>query len=88
MALVDLCDKISSAIDHREHSVGIFLDLSKACDTVNTNILLDRLSYYRIRGLSLDLVKSYLLDKMQYAEYNKKILLCKIFPAEYLRALS
>ena len=87
LALVDLYDKISSAIDRKEHSVGIFLDLSKAFDTVNHNILLDKLSYYGIRGLSLDLVKSYLSDRMQYVQYNKKILQCKIFPAEYLRAL-
>ena len=72
MALVDLYDKISSAIDRKEHSVGIFLDLSKAFDTVNHNILLDKLSYYGIRGLSLDLVKRNLSDRMQYVQYNKK----------------
>ena len=66
LALVDLYDKISSAIDRKEHSVGIFLDLSKAFDTVNHNILLDKLSYYGIRGLSLDLVKSYLLDRKKF----------------------
>ena len=72
LALVDLYDKISSAIDCKEHSVGIFLDLSKAFDTVNQNILLDKLSYYGIRGLPLDLVKSYLSDRMQYVQYNQK----------------
>ena len=73
LALVDLYDKISSAlaIDRKEYSVGIFLDLSKAFDTVNHNILLDKLSYYGIRGLPLDLVKSYLSDRMQYVQYNQ-----------------
>jgi hypothetical protein len=48
--LVDLFDKISSAIDRKEHSVGIFLDLSKAFDTVDHNILLAKLNYYGIIG--------------------------------------
>ena len=71
LALVDLFDKISSAIDRKEHSVGIFLDLSKAFDTVDHNILLDKLNYYGIRGLALDLIKSYLSDSMQYVQYNQ-----------------
>ena len=42
--------KISSAIDNKEISVGIFIDLSKAFDTVNHEILLDKLRYFGIRG--------------------------------------
>ena len=42
--------KISSAIDNKEISVGIFIDLSKAFDTVNHDILLDKLRYSGIRG--------------------------------------
>ncbi len=71
LALIDLFDNISSAIDRKEHSVGIFLDLSKAFDTVDHNILLDKLNYYGIRGLALDLIKSYLSDRMQYVQYNQ-----------------
>ena len=42
LALIDLCDKISSAFDRREHAIGVFLDLSKASDTVNHVILFDK----------------------------------------------
>ena len=71
LTLFDIFDKISSAIDRKEHSVGIFLDFSKAFDTVDHNILLDKLSHYGIRGLALALIKSYLSDRMQYVQYNE-----------------
>ena len=35
MALIDIHDLISEAIDANNYSIGIFLDLSKAFDTVN-----------------------------------------------------
>ena len=58
-ALIDLYDKISSALDRRELAVGVFLDLSKAFDTVNHEILFDELYHHGIRGLALEWVKSY-----------------------------
>ena len=53
LALLYLHDKITSAIDERKHAVGIFSDLSKAFDTFNRRILLDKLEHYGIRGLAL-----------------------------------
>ena len=52
-ALIDLHDKISSALDNGELAVGVLLDLSKAFDTVDHSILFDNLEHYGIRGLSL-----------------------------------
>ena len=54
MALLELTDGISKSIDERKLTVGIFLDLAKAFDTVNHKILLDKLQYYGIRGTPLN----------------------------------
>ena len=70
LALIDLCDKISSAFDRREHAIGVFLDLSKASDTVNHVILFDKLEHYGIRGLALEWVKSYLSERKQFVDFN------------------
>ena len=66
LALIQLYDKISSAIDNGEYTVGIFLDLSKAFVTVNHEILLGKLEHYGVRGTALDLFKSYLLNRKQF----------------------
>ena len=69
-ALTKLYDKISCAIDNREITVGVFIDLSKAFDTVDHNILLEKLQHYGIRGLALNWFRSYLSNRQQYVEFN------------------
>ena len=53
MALIVLIDKILNALDQGKCVVGLFLDFSKAFDTVNHNILLSKLKHYGIRGTAL-----------------------------------
>ena len=72
MALTFLIDKITAAMDRKEHFLGLFIDLSKAFDTVNNSILMYKLEYYSIRGVALNLLKSYLRNRTQYVEFNHK----------------
>jgi Reverse transcriptase (RNA-dependent DNA polymerase) len=70
MSLLDIYDKISEACDKNKYSVGIFIDLSKAFDTINHDILLCKLFHYGVRGLALDWFKSYLCNRKQYVVWN------------------
>ena len=70
LALHHLYDKISAAIDKKKFTVGIFLDLSKAFDTVDHGNLLKKLEHYGIRGLVLEWIKSYFTNRQQCVEYN------------------
>lgn len=51
-------------------TVGIFIDLKKAFDTLSHPILLQKLEYYGIRGLPNDWFKDYLNDRCQFTEVN------------------
>jgi len=70
MAIADMYDKISTAIDENKFSLGIFIDLSKAFDTLDHTLLIKKLEFYGIRGLPLKLFESYLSNRKQYVVYN------------------
>ena len=66
IVLTILYDKISKALYEREYVLGVFLDFSKAFETVNYDILLRKLYAYGIRGVAHDWIKSYLSSRVQY----------------------
>ena len=70
MALIELYDKVSLAIDNNEFSIGIFIDLSKAFDTLDHRILLKKLEHYGIRGMALKWFVSYLSNRSQCVSLN------------------
>ena len=65
-ALVDITETIRAALDDKKIAGGIFVDLQKAFDTVNHDILVDKLSHYGIRGKTNDWFRSYLSNRIQY----------------------
>ena len=70
MALVILLDKISGALENGECVVGVFVDFTKAFDTVDHDILLMKMKSYGIRDTDYDWFKSYLCGRVQYVTYN------------------
>ena len=69
-AILCILDKIQSAVESGLFSCGIFLDLSKAFDTVNHSILLDKLEYYGICGVAKEWFSSYLRNRKQFVSIN------------------
>ncbi len=67
---LEFVDRIMTEIDKSNTPVNMFLDLSKAVDTLDHKILHNKLNYYGINGVSLKLMQNYLTDQKQYVEFN------------------
>ena len=70
LAIQTVVDSILEALDKKMSVIGVFMDLSKAFDTINHSILLYKLSHYGIHGAALDWFKSFLHKRQQMVEYN------------------
>ena len=70
-ALTEITEQIRNACDKGLYTCGVCLDLQKAFDTVNQNILLAKLKH-GIKGNSLDWFKSFICDRVQYTSIDLK----------------
>ena len=69
-AILDLIEDIGNSMDNNKFAVGVFVDLQKAFDTVDHNILLNKLDHYGIRGVANNWFKSYLSNRKQFVTIN------------------
>ena len=70
VAALEFTGRISHEMDAKKIPFSIFLDLSKAFDTLDHNVLLSKLEYYGIRDTELNWFKSYLTKHTQYVDCN------------------
>ena len=69
-AVRQLFDNFGENIDQKKYTCVVFLDLKKAFDTVNHQILLVKLEKYGIHGLPLRFLERYLNNKLQFTAVN------------------
>lgn len=60
---LSICELIKNNIESKLLTMGIFIDLRKAFDTINHTLLCNKLERYGIRGVTLDLLRSFLLNR-------------------------
>lgn len=69
-AALEFVDRLMLDMDNNNTPLSIFIDLSKAFDTLNHQILLDKLNYYGVTGTSFNLLNSYISDRRQFVEVD------------------
>ena len=69
-ALMAIVESIQKRLDAGNYTAGVFVDLKKAFDTVDHNILLEKLDYCGIRWVAKNWFESYLNNRKQYVSLN------------------
>ena len=69
-AFLPLVDQVYESFESYEHKIGVFIDLSKAFDTVDNNILVKKLEIYGISGTHLQWFRNYLTNRKQYIQFD------------------
>ena len=69
-ATLELVDTLLQTLDSGKLPISIFLDLSKAFDTLDHTILITKLKHYGISGTSLNWISNYLTDRQQFVQYK------------------
>ena len=90
--LISLIETIKKYLDDGEIVCGVFIDLQKAFDTVNHEILLEKLKYYGIRSKQNDWFRSFLTNRKQYVSmagffFQTKVVKCGVLQVSTLGPL-
>ena len=78
VAIIEITDLIYKFLDEGNYVLGLYIDISKAVDTVSHEILLRKLFHYGLRGSTHKWLTSYLLNRKQYVSVNNVISTTKI----------
>ena len=70
---MSIVENIQTQLDDGKYSAGVFVDLKKAFDTVDHNILLKKLDYYGVRGIANEWFASYLKNRKQFVSIGGHI---------------
>ena len=70
IAIAKFIQKVALGFNNKEFGIGIFLDLQKAFDLVDSSILISKLEHYGIHGTNLNLLKSFLSNRRQCVSIN------------------
>ena len=68
--MINITDNIGSAIDNKQFVCVVFIDLQKAFDTVDHNILIEKIPHYGIQGIAHQWFKSYLENRKQFVSIS------------------
>ena len=70
LPVLELVEELTSSIDKKNKTIGLFIDLKKAFDTIDHDISLKKLDRYGVRGISNNWAKSYLTGRKQYVNFD------------------
>ena len=68
-ALTEFVSNALPVLDNSGNCLALYLELSKAFDTIKHSVLIDKLEHYGVRGKALDWFRSYLEQRRQYVSY-------------------
>ena len=68
LELLELYEKNTKSIHDGKYTIGIFIDIKKASDTIDHYILLKKLHFLGVRGVANNWLTSCLSKRMQYVE--------------------